>query len=281
MHDEENNASITLDINALPPRRRQFAKKALYINQTERKAFCCEDFRHISKSNYRQYIHKLRPYLEVVSNSHPTLYKFKGIELSGDSHRITQKPTGDMPEFEHLLASLRDQPPMIHDIHLKFKSDLHSKLVSLGLSVNPANHAIENVKYASLDNNTNTKILIYPKTTQIIIGCTHKPIIYDASGVLSLLSHLAQVQLHLSQLTKHEARIPEVKTWIVTRYDFNKDGLMLVGAQPFWYEFGDVATGLIRFYSKKMPKGQTTARLEQIRTPHRTIQQELEELLTK
>lgn len=170
---------------------------------------------------------------------------------------------------------------MIHDIHLKFESDLHSKLASNGYSVNPNNHAIGNIKYASLFSNINTKILVYPKTTQIIIGCTCKPIIYDVSGVYSLFSHLSQVQLYLSQLTKHETIIPEVKTWIVTRYDFNKDGSESVSTQPFWRKFEDISTGLIQFYLKKMPNGEMIPRLEQIRRPNKPISQILEEIISQ
>lgn len=241
--------------------------------------FSLTDFPNLTSGNFRQYIRKLRDKIEIAKNGRPKLYKMKGIELTGDSHRITDKVTGVSPEFDHLLESLRDQPPMIHDIHLKFQSDLHSKLVSMGCSVNPYNHAIENIRYVSLDNNVNTKILIYPKTTQIIIGCTYKPIVYDISGVYSLFSHLAQVQFYLSQLTKHETIIPEVKTWIVTRYDFNKDGSDSVNAQPFWREFEGVSTGLIRFYLKKMPNGERIPRLEQVRTPDKPISQILEEII--
>lgn len=239
------------------------------------------DFGNLTQVNFRQYIHKLNDKIETAKKGRPTLYKVRGMKLAGDSHRITNRVTGGISEFDHLLESLRDQPPMIHDIHLKFQSDLHSKLVSMGMSINHANHAVENIKYASLDNNINTKILIYPKTTQIIIGCTFKPIIYDISGVYSLMAHLAQVQAHLYHLTKHDATIPESKDWIVTRYDFNKDGSEAVIAKPFCLEFEDVSTGLIRFYLKNMSNGKTVPRLEQIRTPNKPISQILEEIISQ
>ncbi|CUR52693.1 conserved protein of unknown function [Nitrosotalea devaniterrae] len=281
IHNKQNNESITDRRNGSLGGIEQFHNRALSICEKEMRPFSLTDFPNLTSGNFRQYIRKLRDKIDVVKNGRPKLYKIKGIELTGDSHRITDKVTGVSPEFDHLLESLRDQPPMIHDIHLKFESDLHSKLVSIGFSVNSSNHAIENIRYASLDNNVNTKILIYPKTTQIIIGCTFKPIIYDVSGVYSLISHLAQVQFYLSQLTKYETMIPEVKAWIVTRYDFNKDGSDSVNAQPFWREFESVSTGLIRFYLKKMPNGERIPRLEQVRTPNKPISQILEEIISQ
>ncbi|MFZ1077922.1 MAG: hypothetical protein WAN47_10890 [Nitrosotalea sp.] len=258
----------------------QFYKRALSICETGKRPFCFKDFDDISPGNFRQYVHRSGSKIEIVKKGRPTLYKVRGIELAGDSHRITNRVTGVNPEFEHLLESLRDQPPMIHDIHLKFESELHSSLVSKGLSVNPTNHAIENIRYAALDNNIKTKILVYPYTTQIIIGCTCKPIIYDASGIWSLFSYLSQVQFHLSELTNHQVVIPEVKTWIVTRYDFNKDGSESVIGGPFCMEFQDVSNGLIRFYLKKMPNGERIPRLEQTRTPNKSISDIVQEILS-
>lgn len=277
----KSNRSVTDRRNGSRYDIDQFYKSALHICEKEKRPFSFTDFKVITPNNFRQYIYRSGDEIEIVKKGRPTLYKVKGIELTGDSHRITNRVTGGIPEFDRLLESLRDQPPMIHDIHLKFESDLHSKLVSRGLSVNPSNHAIENIRCASLNNNINTKILVYPKTTQIIIGCTYKPIIYDVSGVYSLMLHLAQVQFYLSELTKHQAIIPEVQTWIVTRYDFNKDGSESVSAQPFWREFEDVSTGLIRFYLKKMPNGKTIPRLEQVRTPNKPMSQILEEIISQ
>lgn len=276
---KKSNGSVTDCSNGSRGGMAYFYKRALAINTEEKRPFSCADFAGMNPDNYRQYIHRLGDKIEIVRKGRPALYKIKGLELAGDSHRITDRVTGGMPEFEHLLESLRDQPPMIHNIHLKFESDLYSKLVSIGYSVNPANHAIENVRYVSRDNNIDTKIRIYPNTTQIIIGCTYKPIIYNVSGVYSLFSHLSQVQFYLSQLTKNEAVIPEVKTWIVVRYDFNKDGSVSICGQSFCYQLEDVSTGLIRFYLKKMLNGKMIPRLEQIQTPNKPISQILEEIL--
>ncbi|MBI3639689.1 MAG: hypothetical protein HY223_05170 [Thaumarchaeota archaeon] len=278
---KKSNRSVTDRRNGSRYDIDQFYKRALYICEKEKRPFSFTDYENLTQGNFRQYIHRSRDKIETVKKGRPTLYKVKGIELAGDSHRITNRGTGGIPEFDHLLESLRDQPPMIHDIHLKFESDVHSKLVSMGLSVNPTNHAIENLRYASLDNNINTKILVYPKLTLIIIGCTLKPFIYDISGVLSLFSHLSQVQFYLSGLTNHESTIPDVKTWIVTRYDFNKDGSESVSGGPFCREFENVSTGLIRFYLKKMPNGERIPRLEQTRTPGKSISDIVEEILSQ
>jgi hypothetical protein len=275
------NGSVTDRHNGSPSGIEQFYNRALSICKEEKRPFDFTDFPNLKPVTFRKYIYKLKGKIKIVKNGRPKLYKIKGIELAGDSHRITDRVTGVNPEFYHLLESLRDQPPTIHDIHLKFESDLHSKLVSMGCSINPYNHAIENIKYTSLDININTKILVYPKTTQIIIGCTYKPIMYDISGVYSLISHLAQAQFYLSQLTKHETMIPGAQTWAVTRYDFNKDGSESVSAHPFWREFGDVSTGLIRFYLKKMLNGGRIPRLEQVRTPGKSISQILEEIISQ
>ena len=275
----ENHGTFTFDIHVVSKGQKKFLERILYINQNERRPISCIDFSDLTRTNYRKLIQKSKKYLELVSNGRPKFWKIKGIELAGDSHKITFRGTGVAPEFDHLLESLRDQPPMIHDIHLKFESDLHSKLVYMRYSVNPNNHAIENIRYTSLDNDINTKILVYPKTTQIVIGCTYKPIVYDISGIHSLFSHISQIQYYLSQLVKYEITIPEAKTWMVTRYDFNKDGSTSVCRDSFCYQFEDVSTGLIRFYLKTMPNGETIPRLEQIRIPNKSVSQILEEII--
>lgn len=278
---KKSHGLVTDPCHIKQPGLRQFYQKALNICQTEKRPFSKMDFPDLTGSNYRKIIQKLKPHLELVTNGRPKLWKVKGTILAGYSHSVTEMATEGSSAFEKLLESLKDQPPMIHDIHLKFESDLHAKLVSTGLSVNSSNHAITDIKYDSLDKNFNTKIMIYPKTTLIILGCTYNPIIYNIDGIYSLMIHLGQVQFYLSYLAKHEVILPKVQTWIVTRYDFNKDGSESSNVHPFWREWDDIATGLIRFYLKTMQDGRKIPRLEQIQSPNKPLSQILVDVISQ
>ncbi|MEX0657477.1 MAG: hypothetical protein WD154_08045 [Nitrosopumilaceae archaeon] len=274
-YEPQSNGSVTDHCNVLPRGLRKFYERAKRINQIEHRPFSKQDFESYTAGNYRQHIHRLRPYLEIEKKSKPVFYRVKGVELPGASHSVTHKPMGDTSQIIDLLESVRDQPAMIHDIKVQFTSDnLHAVLVSKGCSVNQSNHSIK-VDFPSIDNNITTKILVYPKTVQVDIGCTYKPIVYDSSGVYSLLQEMSSISFYLLQLTSFQPHIPEVKDWVITQYHFNKDGSEAYNGLSFHYTIENVSNGLIRYYSKKMQDGTTIPRIEQVQTPHRTMEQEM------
>lgn len=276
--DNESNSSVTLDGNAyhgLSKSDQEFIRQSLKINQVDKQAFSLGNFPHLTPENFRQKISRNRNLLEIVRKGHPTFYKVRGIELPGDSHRITLETTGVGQKFLDILESLRLQQPTFHDIKVQFKSDLHKHLLQKGCSVNPSNNSIK-TGFPCADNNLTIVILIYPETTQIDVGCTYKPLVYNFKGLLYLQELLAKISYHLSTLSG--CTIPPVSEWVMTHYHFAKDG-PTVNTQMFHVTIEELSGGLIRFYSKKMPDGTVIPRLEQIKTEKFALGEHLQQIL--
>lgn len=272
----ENHDIFTFNIHVIPRGQRKFLDRALTINRNEKRPFCSIDYPDLQPATYRKNIQKSKKYLELVSNGRPKFWKIRGIELAGDAHKITFMDMGDGEKFLAILESFRLQHPTIHDIKIMFKSDLHRSMTEKEYSVNASNHSI-NVDFPLFDNNINIKILVYPQTTQIDVGCTYKPLIYDFSGVFYLHEILSKISYYLSGLSGYLS-IPPVFDWIVTHYHFGKDVLDADG-KAFHMTFQEVGHGLLRFYQKKMLDGSSITRAEEIRTPKRTMAEEIRSIL--
>ena len=256
--------------NDLPRGLKQFYDKMYHINEMEKRSFSYVDFPQIKKDYFRQIIYKLGKMIQVEVKGKPSFYKISGIKLPRDSHDVTFEPTGGAQMIEDLLKTLAEQPPTMHDIKLKFESDIHSELLKNNPTINPKNHSIK-IGYTHTDNNIKINIMVYPKTTVIDIECTYKPIVYDDSGIFSLVCLLANIRAHLIYLTNFTVTIPEVHHWICTHYHFGKDSSGSFTGQAFHCTFQALGVGFVRYYSKLMPDGTTIERLETIKTPNKPI----------
>jgi hypothetical protein len=232
----------------------------------------------LTNGNFRQYILKYKSFIEIVIHGRPTYYKLKGITLPGDSKRLTQKVTGD--GMMEILYSLREQPPSIHDLKLKFHSNLHGVLLDMGHTQHPSNHGIL-LKIPQLDYNITSKVLVYPNTVQIDIGCTFRPFVYGISGVTNLAFVLGRIYQCIFFMAGNAANIPDILQWIITHYHFGKDGTETISGQMFHRTFEDTASGLVRFYSKLMKNGDIIPRVEKICTPGVTLDQEINKMIAQ
>jgi len=180
-------------------------------------------------------------------------------------------------KFNDLLLLLGQEEPKIHDIKVKVENnELHHILVSQGATVDDHNHSIK-INFDSNDNNVTTKILVYPKTIQIDIGCTYKPLVYDVKTFFYLHEHLSKISYHLFTLSG--VSLPPADEWIFTHYHMNKDGSVAWNGQSFHFTVEEVGSGMIRFYSKKMQDGTVIPRLEQIQTPQNSLDQEMKKAM--
>jgi len=254
---------------SLTPAQKRFLDKATKINLQEGRPFCFQDFLdNMSHGAFKQQIHRLKDRITIVQKSIPTFYKVSGIDLPLDWHNVTPKPMGSAQNLVTILESLKTQPTMIHDIKIQFTSNLHQGLVKRGATTHPKNKSIKCSNLPITDNHIIINALVYPKTTQLSVSCTYKPIIYDVASLLYLIEILSQASMSLFSLS--QTSIPDVKDWIVTQYHMNKDGLVMDG-EKFHITIGEMTNGLIRYYSKKLPSGKTVVRLEQIRSPKTSI----------
>ncbi len=258
----------------------RFIDHALKINLVEKRPWCFEDF-NLKPNNFRQKLSVLKNIIEKVVSGHPSFYKINGTDLPGVVHSITLRPMGDTSEqFKEYLNELKDQPPMIHDIRLRIDTqEIYDELSSKGLTPNKNNNSILFSIPSSFDPAYNLKLLSYPKHTQLIVGCTFRPIIHDVPGILNLIFLLGRVTELLVNFISEPISIPPVSDWIITQYHFNKDGKEEVSGQDFHFTFGSVSGELIRMYSKEFSNGSKIVRSEKIMTPRITLQQELENVL--
>jgi len=277
----KNNETVTVVCNSkrgFTKREQTFIQKATRINEKEHKPFSVLDFPELSKGNFRQIILKLHDVVELVYKSRPCFYKIKGIELVGDSHKITHRVMGG--ESLCMLQNLREQPAMIHDVKLKCESNIHSILKKNDASIHPNNHSIK-LNFPSTDNNIIAKLLVYPKTVQVEIGCTFNPFVYDISGVLHLTSFLGEIRNYVHFLTNFEVILPPVAEWMITHYHFGKDGSEGYDGQMFHRTVDDFSCGLVRYYSKIMPNGDKILRIEQIQTPNNSLNEEIDKIIAQ
>lgn len=273
---DENNDSITINFNVLQRGPREFLRRALRINKEEQRPWCYVDFPNLSRGNFRQYILKVKPFIEVVIPGKPTFYKIKGISLPGDSRRITLNPMGG-EQFFTILDSLKFKDSCIHDITIKINNSvLHRKLLLSGKAPDKTNDSFL-LPPPKIDNNITTKILVYSETILLHLGCTYRPLIYDSATIWHLHEYLSKISYWLHVVL--EVLLPPVHEWICTHYHFGKDGSQKLSGQSFNFEFNEVTNGLIRFYSKKMLDGTIIPRLEAAITPNRNIEDEMKKTL--
>src|SRR6185437_1146051 len=83
------------------------------------------------------------------------------------------------------FSSLEEAIPSIHDVKIKFTSDLHYHLVHLDFPTNKNNNGIK-IEIPTEDKNIIIKALVYPKTVQVDIGCTFRPFSCDIDGATRL-----------------------------------------------------------------------------------------------
>jgi len=277
---EKYNDCITSEYNTLPcktKKQQDFINKALSINR-EGRPFSYSDFPEYSPTNFRQMIYKLKGRFELVFRSSCGFYKIKGIELSRDKHRTVSQPMGVHDDMQSMLQSISEKLEEIHDLKFKFSSDnLHQILKSLGHVEDPSNCLIK--LEIPLDKYVTAKILVYPKTVQVNLSCTFKPIIYDAEGVVKLTTFLGRICQYLIDISSGTANIPSSQEWIVTHYHLGKDGTCEIAGSRFEIKWEGIAGDLIRFYSKKMPDGKIIPRIEQIKIPRTTVKEEIQYMI--
>ena len=267
----QTNAKLTLRPNANQGNRtksqKHFFDRAESICKIEQRLFCCEDFT-LSKSNFRQKILELKPYIEKVVDGRPSFYKIRGIDIPGDLHSITLKPTGvDISQLEKILLNCKNQPPCIHDLRFKIESDLHSKLLQKRITPNKYNNSIliTNDLIPSPDSTLDIKLLVYPKHIQLIVGCSTKPIIYNHSSIQDLVFNLGRYMELLQSFVNDLFVIQPVSKWITTGFHLNKDGSFELHDSNFHYYFEDVSNLLTRIYSKYLD-GKIKVRVERTLT---------------
>ena len=278
----QNNAKLTLPTNAnLSKSQTYFLERMLSINQIEQRPACVCDFT-LSRSNFRQKIHELRDYIEKVIDGRPSFYKIKGVELPGDTSKLTLTPMGvNTSQLEQLLLNCKNQPPMLHDIRFKIDSDLHDKLLLKGLTPDPTNSCIiiNEGLIPNPDPFIHFKLLVYPKHIQLIVGCSKYPLFHSLGGIFNLVFTLGRYIELLRSFVLDSFSIPQVSQWRCVGYHFNKDGNLQIEGQNFDLDFKDFQNCMIRIYTKQFSKNDKRLRIERTESFNKSIEEMSKEVL--
>jgi len=183
-----------------------------------------------------------------------------------------------LSRIEAILQDCKDQPPMIHDIRFKIESNLHEKLLNMGLTPNKNNHSILLDNIPTPDSRLNFKLLVYPKHIQLIIGCSLYPIIDDMAGIQNLIFNLGQYISNLKLFVRDTFSIQPISKWIVTHSHLNKDGSFELSGESFHCSFEDYTGALYRVYLKTFPDGKRV-RVEKINTEKTSLEQMVKEVI--
>jgi len=116
---------------------------------------------------------------------------------------------------------------------------------------------------------------------QIDIGCSVEPLVYDIRGAFQLFQFLERIRYNLLYYTNFALEdIPDPREWIITNYHMNKDGSREYSGKKFNVAVEDFAGGLIRCYAKNFPNGSTKVRIEQIKSPKCSVNEEINKMIT-
>lgn len=278
-HDCHSYVTNYCHSNGIFPTKKQlkFIQKAYQINVIRDDFWSFLDFLpYTSKDGFRKTIHRLKPIIEKVIPSIPAFYKLRGVPMRG----VTKYPTGLKPrnvnlDFEKKLRNLKNQPPMMHDLHLlTLISGLHERLQKNPNFV-PNNRNKAFTVRLNFDRRFPTTINVYRDKMQVMVGCSQQPLPYSIFGFLQLSSHLGQVVECLTAYANHNFIHDPIPNWIVTLYHFNRDGL-IIESPVFNYTITDLANHSV-LYMKHFENGTTRPRYEEHRMPHKSLEQMAQE----
>ena len=271
----------TYRVGKITRAQRKFLQIAYDVNSKQKISFCVEDFREngYSDTQFRQYVFQLKDIIIIVNKSNPVFYKLRGISLSIHDKKITDKGMMvGIHMLENNLKQLKGLIAMMHDIALKFKSDnLHILLKNNGYLPTTSNSMIK-LKHFFDELDSDVTFCIYPKSVQIHLSSTYKPIIRDPDGILKLGMILGHVRQYLIGKSQELANIPLCEDWTVYHYHLNKDGPACSG-KAFETTVSDFDSTMMRFYKKRMANGTIKDRIEAIQTPNISVSKLFRETL--
>ncbi len=243
--------------------------------------FSFDDFREITQGNFRQIILRNKDKIERTNRSTFCSYRLKGYHTRGHSNNVTFEGMGVGSNMDEILKSVKGQPPMVHDLKINFKSNLHSILEKKGHAVSTSNKRICLDRWP-LGHSVHATISVYPKTVQIDVGCTLNAIIYDISGAQRFLIMLGRVyQIIVMYAQSDDLFMSQPQEWMITNYHFNKDGKNEYSGELFNRTVADFTGGLVRWYTKKWPDGKTRIRQEEIISVNRTVEEECNRMMSQ
>ena len=274
--NSEINAFLTKTCNGqrVLPSERKFLQQCLSKNLILKLPFCYCDFPDMTPNHFRQMVHRLKKFIKVTHQGRPTYYKIIGVPCVKNLPYVTEEPTGPSMMYD-VLESLEIEQLKIHDVKLSANSNLHDYLKLSNLTPNKNNKGYK-LKY-DLAPDTFAKIMVYPKSLQLDIACSNKPLVYDISGILRL-TYLLGVLCGMLRNHSPHVLISPLDEWGVLHYHIGKDGSSEFSGDSFHMTFNEFSSDMVRLYVKKFPDGKRV-RLEKIETPKISLGEQIEKIL--
>lgn len=251
---KSNKKFITLRDNGVqygpfPKKQLEFMKKALKINEDDKRDFCVGDFQELTPESFRQYIFKLRNYIEISIPTYPKFYKIKGINLRNNYRYISGKNIGE--PILPILKNLGNQQLALNNLKMEFDSgeELYNVLINLGEKSEEATQEITLRDLCIDEENVIASITISSKTTQIKIDCKNRPIIYDMNGVLKITEFLGIIYGHLQSRSLGIVKIPSVGDWLCISYRLGINSQYCYNTPEVYVTWKDMAGGFIIMYT--------------------------------
>ena len=254
-----------------PPfkKEKEFLKKCYEINVVKRFFFSKLDFVGMTDDNFRQYIHKLSPWIEKQINSRPAFYCLSGINVDGITINHTEV-NSISDNFELKLKECKKQPPQMHDLRIE---TLTSGLYEALLRKNKP-HARNKQIHLSMPNISTrfkTKVSVSSNGRLLLmIACTQKPVPYSISGFDELIEYISKISYHLMGYSGFDFVAEPVSQWKISYYHLNQD--LKIDSSMFKYKIENLQEHSVT-YLKEL-NGKIVLRYEKTISPNKTIEEE-------
>jgi len=233
-----------------PKKQYEFLKKCLYINEIERREFCCKDFPEMSPESFRQFIHILKNYIDVAIKSYPVFYKIKGVQgIRNNYRKLTGTTIGN--GMVYLLNKLPKQEIIVKELQMKvaIKPELFNVLVNFdGNTVNSKQEIVWDELQFDLEIITTVKIT--SESIKISLKAEKQPIVYDMYGILKITKILGVLEGEIRGRTRDIVPITSVCDWQCISYRLGMNGQYTYDKPEDCMAWKDFSGGILRKHSE-------------------------------
>lgn len=227
-------------------------KRAQHINEVERRGFSVCDYPELKPENFRQYIYKLRNYIELHFHSYPNFYNIKGVDIR-TNHKSTKNlfynSLGD--NMLTIFENLTTQSLVLTNIKLSFISGrkFYKCLNNINEKFDEQTNPVV-WEHVTVGNDYDIRIEVFPKITYVSIKGRNGPILHDVLGVLKLTETLGIISGILYHSTLNIIQIPSICDWKCISYSLGKDARYFYDDPKYHRTWKDMMGGFLKMFCK-------------------------------
>lgn len=251
----KNKNFLTLSANGVQygpftTKQLNFLQKCQQINEIEGREFCCKDFPELSLENFRQYVHKLKNYIDVATKSFPTFYNIKGIHMIANNfQRVSGTILGN--NMLALLNRLPQQQIIVKDLQMnsEIKPELFDQLYRSSVKTDESRPEILHWSL-ECESEILLTVRIIPTSIQILLQGKNQPIVYDMNGILKIAQLVGILEGFVRSIVFDETKTPFIGDWICILYTMGINGQYRYDKSEDHITWKDFAAGILRKYSE-------------------------------